>query len=226
MKVRSIKLSSENTEEYIESIYKLEHEGRPPNLKRLSDYLHLAPATVLEKVKRLIKLGLARQTTKKDILLTMAGKKQAVEVIRKHRLAERFLVDVLGLPWDEVHDDACRFEHSMSDKVADALEKFLSYPANCPHGYPIPNKAGKMKEEKDLRLSELNACESCEIVRVAENSPELLRHIATLGLIPRTKVTVEQVAPFNGAFLVRVNESHYALGREVADGIWVKKEAK
>jgi len=217
-------LRSEITEEYVESIYKLEREGPPPNLKRLADYLHLSPATVLEKVKKLIKHGLARQTPRKSIVLTPDGEKQAVEVIRKHRLAERFLVDVLGLPWDDVHDDACRFEHIMSDRIADALEKFLSFPDRCPHGYPIPDREGRIREEQSTRLSELCAGDSCEVVRVAEDSPELLHHLSTLGLIPRSTIYIEQVAPFNGAFLLRVNDACYALGRDVAGKIWVRKE--
>lgn len=213
----------ESTEEYIESIYKMEHEGKPANLKRLADSLNLTPTTVFGKVKKLVRQGLAEQTNHKGIMLTEEGEKQAIEVIRKHRLAEKFLVDVLGIPWEEVHEDACRFEHIMSDRVADALEGFLKHPSFCPHGHPIPDKAGKIKADKNIKLSEMSANESCEIIKVAENSPELLRYLAALKLFPNTTVKIEQVAPFNGAFLVRIGDSSYALGREIADKIWVQK---
>lgn len=217
-------MNTESTEECIESIYKLGHEGTPTSLKSLADYLHLKPATVLEKVNRLIKLGIARRVDKKGIVLTRAGEKQAIDIIRKHRLAERFLVDVLGLPWEEVHDDACKFEHIMSDKVADALEKFLNHPESCPHGHPIPDRRGRINKEQYSRLSELGAMDCCQVVRVSEDSPQHLRYLATLGLFPDTPVKVEQVAPFNGPLLVRVRDSCYAVGREIAKKIWVKKD--
>jgi DtxR family Mn-dependent transcriptional regulator len=219
-------MNTESTDEYIEALYKLEHDGTPANLKRLAGDLRLTPAAVCEKVRKLIKQGLAKQDQKKEFTLTREGEKLAVDIIRKHRLAEKFLVDVLGLPWDEVHEDACKFEHIMSDKVADALENFMHFPANCPHGHPIPSRTGKIKEEKYLKLSELKNSDTAEVMKVAEKSPGLLKYLSTLGLIPSSKICVEQVAPFNGAFLVKIGETCYALGRDIADSIWVKKVQK
>ncbi len=214
---------SESTDEYIEAILKFEDEGTPATVKTLSQYLRITPPAASEMVRKLITRDLAVQDGKKLILLTPSGKGKALNIVRKHRLAERFLVDALGLPWDEVHDDACKFEHILSDRVADALEMFLKNPEHCPHGHPIPDKHGIMRQEKYNKLSELRSDDNGEVVKVAENSQELLRYISTLGLVPGTKIHIEQVAPFNGAFLVKINDSCYALGKEIADKIWVKK---
>ncbi|MDQ7821177.1 MAG: metal-dependent transcriptional regulator [Candidatus Eremiobacteraeota bacterium] len=216
-------MKSESTDEYVESLYKLGNEGTPATLKRLATDLRLSPGAVCEKVRKLIKEGLASQDRKKEITLTTEGNMRAIDIIRKHRLAEKFLVDVLGIPWDEVHEDACRFEHILSDRVADALEEFLKHPAYCPHGHPIPDRHGIIKQEKHLKLSELSSDDSAEVMKVAEHSPGLLQYLATLGLIPHARIHIDQVAPFNGAFLVKIGGACYALGKEIADNIWVRK---
>jgi len=217
---------SESTDEYIEALLKFELEGTAATVKTLSQHLRITPPAASEMVRKLAARNLAIQEGKKGILLTPTGREKALNIIRKHRLAERFLVDVLGLPWDDVHDDACKFEHILSDRVADALEMFLKNPEYCPHGHPIPNKQGIMRQEHYIKLSELRSEDDGEVVKVAENSQELLRYISTLGLVPGTRIHIEQVAPFNGAYLVKIKDSCYALGKEIADKIWVRKTAE
>jgi DtxR family Mn-dependent transcriptional regulator len=216
---------SESMDEYIEALLKFEHEGLQATVKTLAQRLTITPPSASGMVRKLVAKGFVTQGGKKGIVLTETGRERALKIIRKHRLAERFLVDVLGLPWDDVHDDACKFEHILSDRVADALEMFLKNPEYCPHGHPIPNKQGVIRKEDYIRLSELRSDDSGEVVKVAENSQELLRYLSALGLIPGTKFHIEQVAPFNGAFLVKIKDSCYALGKEIAEKIWVRKKA-
>lgn len=220
---------SENiTEEYLEAVYKLSENGEKVNLTKLADHLNLRPSTVWEKLQKLFKEGYLLQGDKKALSLTEKGEAKAKDVIRKHRLVEQFLVNTLGLPWDEVHEEACKFEHIMSTKVADALENFLNYPESCPHGHPIPDKNGTILEEPHELLSGLRPGESASVVKVEENSQTLLKHLLSLGIMPGTDITLEQIAPFNGAFLIRMDKECccYALGREIAGKIWIHKKAE
>ena len=142
--------------------------------------------------------------------------------MRRHRLSERFLVDYLDMPWDAVHDEACKLEHVLSPEVEARLAEQLGNPLTCPHGHVIPGEDGTLAE-MDLRpLSGLEPGDEAVISCIAEEKSDLLRYLASLGLLPDTPVVVESVAPFDGPLLVRVGGSQYALGREVTDKIMVR----
>ncbi len=142
--------------------------------------------------------------------------------MRRHRLSERFLVDYLDMPWDAVHDEACKLEHVLSSEVEARLAEQLGNPRTCPHGHTIPGEDGTLTDD-DLRpLSGLEPGDTAVIACIAEEKSDLLRYLASLGLLPDTPVAVESVAPFNGPLLVRVGGSQYALGREVTDKIMVR----
>ncbi len=119
------------------------------------------------------------------ICLTEEGERQALQLVRKHRLAERFLTDVLGISWDKAHEEACKFEHVLDEEVEDGLDRLLSSPATCPHGHPIPSKQGVVKHQPSKRLCELGAGDKCVIVLISEEEPEMLRYLASLGLFPQ-----------------------------------------
>jgi len=208
-------------EEYLESIYKLQEEQHPVSTSRLAEHLKLQAPSVSEMVKKLVGKGLVFHS-EKGVCLTDEGKSLAKKVIRRHRLSERLLTDVLGFKWDEVHDEACRLEHAISPEMEDRIAKSLGNPKTCPHGHPIPDKDGKLTKEKVKPLSELKAREKGIIVNVFEEDPKMLKYLASLGLIPDVCVKVEEVAPFGGPLIVCVAGSRYALGREVASKIKVK----
>lgn len=217
-------MSSEKTEEYLEAIYKLQSPERRLGTSELGKELGVSAASAAEMAGRLQEKGHVTRSKDSGIKLTRQGTKAALELIRKHRIAERFLVDVLGVHWEAAHEEACKFEHIMSPDVEKRMEALLSDATTCPHGHPIPDANGKTAAEKIRPLTSLKRRQTGVIARISEERRDLLEYLATLGLMPHRKVRVEQIAPFDGPMLVQVNGANYALGREIADKIWVKGE--
>ncbi|HTP60101.1 MAG TPA: metal-dependent transcriptional regulator [Spirochaetia bacterium] len=219
-------MESPIVEEYLEAIYKLNQESRRLGTTELGKELAVSPASATEMMDRLVEKGLAEKSREKGIALTRKGRKAALELIRKHRISERFLVDVLGMDWKDVHEEACKLEHVLSPEVESRMEALLKNTGTCPHGHPIPDRFGRTAESPTRLLSTLKRNESAVIAKIAEERRDLLEYLATLGMMPEAAVQVEQVAPFDGPLLIRVNGASYALGREVAEKIWVKEPAK
>ena len=213
---------TESTEEYLEAIFKLQRAGGPVTGRRLADELGVAPPSVSEMLGRLRATGLVEPPGEGGIALTPEGDLEGARLVRRHRLSERFLVDYLGMPWDAVHDEACKFEHVLSPEVEARLAEQLGAPRTCPHGHVIPEEDGTLDEEDLKPLSGFAVGEAGVIGCIAEESGEFLRYLSSLGLLPDTPVEVESVAPFGGPLLVRVAGSQYAIGREVADKILVR----
>ncbi|MBI3989724.1 MAG: metal-dependent transcriptional regulator [candidate division NC10 bacterium] len=209
--------------EVLEAIYRLEQEGASVSPARLGKRLGLGEAQTMERVLGLQGMGLVETLISGLVLLTAEGERIAVGLIRKHRLIERFLYDVLGLPWDQVHGEAHSLTPVVSDQVGDRLARFLEDPKTCPHGNPIPSTEGALHAEAAVPLHRLNQGKAGVILRIEKEEPALLKYLATLGLLPETKVEVEEVAPFGGPILIRVGGSRYALGRKVASKIFVKE---
>jgi DtxR family Mn-dependent transcriptional regulator len=212
-----------SSEEYLEAVYKLQQREHPVRISKLAHSLGVAPASVTEMTKRLAQEGYLNRAEGVGVCLTQQGREAAVKTVRKHRLVERFLTDILGLPWEKVHDEACRFEHVVSDEVEEGLERLLGEPTTCPHGFPIPEKhAGTAKDTQGaVPLCELATGQSGKILAVDEEDPAMLSYLASLGLLPQVEIKVSEVAPFGGPQLVEVGGARYALGREVASKVWV-----
>jgi DtxR family Mn-dependent transcriptional regulator len=213
---------TETTEEYLEAIYKLREEGQPVALSTLAGCLKISPVSANEMVRKLVEQKLALYEPYKGVSLTPAGQTQALVVIRRHRLWERFLTDVLGLSWDQVHEEACRLEHVASPLVEERLAQLLGDPETCPHGHPLPTAEGEMTVEAGRPLAELMAGQRAKVLRVPEGDDALLRYLATLGLKPQATVQVETAAPFRGPLTVQVGEARHVLGRELASQIVVR----
>ena len=206
-------------EEYLECIYKLSEQGavRPT---QLAEAMGVSGPTVTATLRRLETQGfVSRQGHEID--LTGEGTKRALDIVRRHRLAERFLVDALGLKWDEAHEDACLLEHALSPRVLTALEKFLENPAVCPHGHPIPGADGSMRTVSGMLLSDAGVGCTARVLRVTEDD-ELLGYIGDLGLKPGAEVKVVEVAPFGGPLTVTVAGATTAIAREVARRVTVE----
>lgn len=214
---------TQNAEEYLEAIFKLQRGPESVTVKQLAAELSVSPPSVSEMIGRLRAAGLIEEPSEgRGITLTQAGAVEGAALVRRHRLSERFLVDYLDMPWDTVHEEACKFEHVLSSEVEARLAEQLGNPLTCPHGHAIPAEDGTLTEQ-DLRpLSGLEPGDEAVIGCIAEEQSDLLRYLASLGLLPDTRVVVESVAPFNGPLLVRVGGSQYALGREVTDKIMVR----
>lgn len=213
-------MPSATLEEYLETIYKLAERGevRPG---QIAEAMGVSAPTVTATLGRLQKRGLISRAENGAVELTLSGRQGALDIIRRHRLAERFLVDVLGLSWDEVHDEACQLEHALSPKVQEALERFMDNPEVCPHGHPIPNADGVIAAQDGTPLCQLGVGDEVSIVRIEDEDGELLSYLSSLGMFPGTTVRVCDIAPFKGPLMVEVGDARYALGREVAEKIVV-----
>ncbi|MDP1808695.1 MAG: metal-dependent transcriptional regulator [Actinomycetota bacterium] len=217
-------MNSRATEEYLEALYKLSEAG-PVRQARLAEHLGLSQAATAEMVKKLILAKLAKRDKTGSIGLTKSGTKAALETVRKHRLSERFLTDILGLPWEKAHEEACKLEHVLSPEVEDGLDRLLNNPKSCPHGYPIPDKEGVITTLPTRPLSDLGPDEKAVIALVSEDDPEMLKYLATLGLMPDVEIVVEEIGPFRGPLLIQVGAARYALGRDLASKIMVRESA-
>ena len=209
--------------ECLDELARLEREKPPARLASLATRLGLDRATMAERVDALEAQGLVRTDRSGRIVLTAEAERIALGLLRKHRLLERFLADRLALPWARVHGEACRLTPVLSDDVAEALATLLGNPASCPHGNPIPSADGALAVEHGTPLHRLKPGQGGIILRVEREEPELLKSLATLGLLPKTKVEVEERAPFGGPILVRVGSARYALGRKVAAHVLVRE---
>ncbi len=214
---------SEESEEYLEAIYRLEQRDGSAKTMQLASQLKVMPGSITNTIEHLEKHRLVTHEPYKGVKLTEKGRKLALKIIRRHRLAERLLTDVLHLDWSNVHDEACKLEHNLSETIVKPLEKALGNPQTCPHGNPIPSELGKMNEAKSELLISLNPGEGGVISKITEEKHDLLQYLATLGLMPGASVKIEEKAPFNGPIIVKAMGASYALGRNVASVIWVKR---
>jgi len=212
------------TEEYLEGIYRLQQRNGVARTSEIVKLLQVVPGTVTNTVERLEREGLLTHEPYKGVKLTEEGRKIALDVIRRHRLSERLLTDLLHVGWDEAHKAACRLEHGITDDIVKNLETALGHPTTCPHGNPIPTKGGGILEEKSEPMTNLNPQEGGAIVKITEEEPDLLRYLATLGLRPGASMEVVEKAPFNGPITVKVAGANRAVSRQVAAIIKVKKD--
>jgi DtxR family transcriptional regulator, Mn-dependent transcriptional regulator len=213
---------SQSTEEYLEAVYKLSRESDEVGVRRLAEQLSVARPSVSEMLGRMAESGLVTRGEGGKVRLTEQGRLEGARLVRRHRLSERFLVDYLNLSWDQVHDEACKFEHVLSPEVEARLAEQLGNPLTCPHGHAIPGEDGLEPDVPTLPLTEVAPGSTAVIACITDEQPDLLRYLASLGLLPQTNVTVEGAAPFGGPLLVRVGDAQYALGREVTDTIHVE----
>jgi len=212
---------SQHIEEYLEALFKLERSPEGITVGRLAAELGVKPPSASQMLSRLTHAGLVAKDRRGRLRLTRRGTLEGSRLVRRHRLSERFLADLLRLPWDRVHDEACKFEHVLSPEVEARLAERLGHPLTCPHGHSIPGEDGTMVEAPARPLSELRAGDAGVIARVSDEAPDLLRYLASLGLMPEVEVKVESVAPFGGPHLIRVGGAQYAIGREVAAKVLV-----
>ena len=213
---------AESIEEYLEAVYRLEREGPGVTTSGLASSLGVAPASVSGMLKKLAKDGYVQQVARGEVKLTQEGLEVAVRVLRRHRLAERLLTDVLGMPWDEVHAEACMLEHAISDNVEARLMKLLDDPRTCPHGQPIPPKDLSEPPALGLPLAQVPQGTRARIESVTEELPEMLRYLAEIGMRPGADVAVVQKAPLGGPMTVDVNGARHAISLELAGMVTVR----
>lgn len=210
---------SESIEEYTEGIYRLQGELEVVSTGDIAKYMSVAPASVTPMLRKLVEFGLIEHTPYQGVRLTKEGEKLSITLIRKHRLLERMLVDFLELPWEDVHELACKLEHYISEDVADRIAKAMNYPKTCPHGNPIDAQA----EDGTRRLSGGMANEELVIVKITDERLEFLSYLVEIGLVPDTRIRVKTRSPYGDVLTLEVEGKNepVAIGRDAAANIWV-----
>ena len=211
---------SEAAQDYLKAIWKLGRGGRATT-SAIADELAVSPASATGMLKRLASLGLIEHERYHGASLTPAGERVALEVVRHHRLLELYLMQALGLGWDEVHAEADRLEHHLSEEVEARIDAALGFPKRDPHGDPIPTAELELVTDPARMLGELMRGDEAVILCVPDSDPALLRYLAELGLFPERRVTIVERAPFGGPLTVEVEGARHAIAIELAERIAV-----
>jgi DtxR family Mn-dependent transcriptional regulator len=221
-------MKSQSTEDYLKAIYQIQEmqDGKPVSTSTLASRLGVANASVTGMVKRFSSATpkLLEYEPYTGFLLTDAGEKMAIEVIRHHRLIESYLSQALGYSWDEVHEEAERLEHVISEAMEERMAQVLGNPISDPHGDPIPDREGNLHQLNVIPLTQLAIEQLGTIRRVIRQEPALLRYLSEQNLVLSTQIEVISKAPFNGPINIRIvgsSDTILSLGREVADKILV-----
>ena len=212
---------SEATEDYLKAVWSLSERGRVTTTA-LAAELGVSAASTTAMLKKLARLGLVNHEPYRGVALTAAGERVAVEVVRHHRLVESFLVEALGVPWDEVHAEAERWEHVLSEQLEQRMDEALGFPTTDPHGAPIPAHDGEVADSAPTRLADLEAGQRAVVAEVADDNPELLRYLGSFGLFPGTEVEILDAAPFDGPLTFLVGADSHAVGRAAARHVRVR----
>lgn len=214
-------------EDYLKQIYVHEQYvavDAMVSMGTLAEALGVVPGTATSMVKRLADLSLVEYEPYTGVRLTESGRGEALRVLRRHRLIETFLVEMLGLDWSVVHEEAERLEHAVSDQVLERIDALLGYPSVDPHGDPIPNETGEIRKTHGLGLTECVVGQRMRVVRVTDQDEAFLRFADRHGLRPGSWLTVEQVDPVADAIVVRIDEfDSVTLGRSAAAKITVEE---
>lgn len=215
-------MSSASVQNYLKAIYQLQETSESVTTTALAQHLDISAASATNMIKKLARLKLVRHSPYHGVELTTAGEKMALEVLRHHRLIELFLAEALGVPWEEVHAEAEKIEHVISEDLEDRIANYLGDPERDPHGDPIPTKAGQVERPIYQSLFDVSAGESAVIRRVSDQQPEHLKHFHKLGLVPDATVDVLHREPFEGPLRVRVGSGdEHVLDETLARAIWV-----
>jgi DtxR family Mn-dependent transcriptional regulator len=211
-----------NIEDYLKQIYKLQTTDRRVTTSSLAGRLSIAPASVTDMIKKLSEQGLLRHTPYHGVELTEKGRKHALRIVRRHRLWEALLVELLGFPWDEIDREAERLEHSTSEELERKIDEVLGYPTIDPHGDPIPTEDGKLEETSFTSLAEMQPGQPCRITRVSDTSPEILKYATKLGLSLKKKIVIKERVKFDGSLLVGIGSRECYVSQKLAYNIFVE----
>ena len=219
-------MSTRALQDYLKTIYKLAGDpAQAVSTSALAERLGVAAPSVSGMMKKLAAEGLIEHLPYQGVHLTEQGRRVAVETIRKHRIVEQFLVQVLGLSWDEVDAEAEVLEHCVSARVVNRMWEVLGRPENDPHGSPIPPPDGDLLDMRRLcALHDAPLKVALRLARIEERQPEELRYLAERGLIPGAEVSIEERVPSSGALLLRVGERQHVLDGALARALLIHKE--
>ncbi len=202
---------------YLRTIFSLANRSNAVTTTAIAGELGVTAPTVSAMLKRLEANELIRRSNGHHIELTKHGTRHALEVVRRHRLLELFLAEVLGVPWDEVRAEAQVLEHGISVRLERRIDAFLGHPTRNPHGDPIPSSAGQYAEDLSILLADAPAGSRFQVDRVSNRDSAVLRHLAELGLRPGAILAVIEWAPFGGPLWIEVDGRRHPLGCGLAE---------
>jgi DtxR family Mn-dependent transcriptional regulator len=209
---------------YVKAIYKLSLENKKVTPTRVAEYLGVSQAAVTKMVHRLKDLNLAQYARSDGLSLSTAGQRMALEMIRHHRLIELYLTEALGYSWDQVHEEAEKLEHVISEQFETQIEKALGFPTRDPHGAPIPSRDGHVEVADATALGDLQPGDHGVIDRVNDDDPEMLSFLGGIGMYPGAQIEMVGQDPYGGSFKVKVSGHDHAIGSELANHVFIATE--
>ncbi len=211
-----------SVENYLKAIYHLEGQGEARvSTTSLAEELEISHSSVTNMLKSLAADDLVDYEPYRGARLTDEGIDAALRVIRNHRLIEIFLVDTLDFSWDEVHEEAERLEHAVSEKLTDRIDAYLDHPKFDPHGDPIPTADGEIFEPDARPLDEVDAETTVKIERVLDQDPDVLRYLESVGLVPSASIHVDEIIPVDGQMTLELEDSTISVSKSIASRLLV-----
>ena len=218
-------MPSEPVENYIKSIFEIREAKGKVTTSSLSEKLNVSPPSVSEMIQRLAEDGVLLHTPYREVDLTAKGRRIALKIIRRHRLWELFLVQVLNYKWDEIHGEAERLEHSTSDLLEQRIDEVLGYPARDPHGHVIPTREGEIDPAPSRRLSACPPGATVVVSHVSDENPQVLQYMSKLGITIEKPITIKEQMEFDGSMLVEIDGKEHFVSSRLAQQIFVKSDA-
>ena len=212
-------------QDYLKNIYELTENGEVASTNALAKKLNISAPSVTGMVQKLAsaKPALVEYQKHQGVTLTKDGKKAALEVIRHHRLLEAWLVQTLGYSWDEVHEEAERLEHVISEDFERRIAAAMGHPIRDPHGEPIPTEDLRMPLDESTPLSALRPKQTATVQRVKASDPDLLRHLEELGLVPGAHIEVKDDSPYDHNLTIKVGRKTSVLGLNITSQIFIEE---
>lgn len=210
--------------EYLAEIYRLQEDSPTVSTTSLAERLDVSPPAVPRMLKRLKSAGYVKHVPYQGVELTGRGRLEALKEIRRHRILEVFLVQVMGFTWDEAHQHSHDLGAGLNDAVAERMAKMANNPTRCPHGEPIPDPQGVLPEINDVCITNIAVGQKGLISRVRTHDPEKLQYLGSLGIVPNTAYEILGRAPFNGPMRLRIGRDEVVLGIELTKSLWVTVE--
>jgi DtxR family Mn-dependent transcriptional regulator len=212
---------SDTMRDYLGEMYRLGQGEAWVSTTALAERLNVSGPATVRMVRRLHDYGLVAHLPYQGVRFTPEGKKLALLNIRRHRLVERFLVDIMGFGWHEVHDEADVMQKGVSQVIEDRIDEMMGHPTTCPHGEPIPSRDGVMPQVDDRPLTVLPPGAKANISRIKTHEPEKLAYLADIGLVPGASFELVNRAPFNGPLRLKIGQHEQVIGAELAAALWV-----
>lgn len=211
---------SKAIEDYLKAIYFLD-DGMPVSTNEIARNINVSPSSVTKMIRKLAELNLVQHESHRGVILTESGKRMSIAVIRRHRIIELFLHKSLNYPWDEVHDEACRLEHCVTDSFTERLFHFLGNPQFDPYGDPIPSSDGTIPTIDAICLYDVKAESKVKVKYVHSREPRVLKYLDKLGILPNVNMKVIEVQPFGGSVDIQLSDRRIMVGKEAAENIYV-----